>query len=210
VNGDTVVDTDHWRSYVRLQLGGSTCGGTMIQPDKILTAAHCVTEGTDTEAQRRTLVTQVVAEIGWTSTSDRGNVQTIGGAASKIQANPRWATHPGSSTDVAIITLDSCVADAQIAILEDAVITANERVWAIGAGNTQLDIFNVLGVNTDTGIFGHTLATPAPGDRWCAEVAVGREFRHQPHLPGRRTRQRPVPGGLGRPALPLCSRQLRL
>jgi len=167
VHGQNTGKTD-WPSFVRLSTG---CGASFVAHDKILTAAHCVTEGDwkkgHTQAMREQLKSGIKAQVGWHSGGMASNVQlTVN--RDNIATHPDWATSPSSRVDLAVITLTQCYYNhplSKLAAVDAADVTGalptHADMWAIGRGYTKLNSDSVPGQSNT--FMGNTAATTLKG-----------------------------------------------
>jgi len=127
VNGEDATECE-WKWQAQLRRGYSFCGGTLISPDWVLTAAHCVGN------------TNFDVRFGDHNVSQSSsNVQTR--RAAKVYAHPKYETRP-TRYDLAMVKLDSpveindCVAPACLPEQGDDV-NGGEKCWITGWGTLR-------------------------------------------------------------------------
>lgn len=108
--GGENVRIDHYPWQVSLQIGGNHfCGGSVIHPDWVLTAAHCVMgEAGDGRYDWRSEYRngQVRAALGITDLSDRRPLLGF----SEVYVHPDWDGRSGHGNDIALVRLETPVA----------------------------------------------------------------------------------------------------
>lgn len=150
-------------SVVRIQMGLGFCSGTLIAPNLVLTARHCVTNFRNDECG-----------------TIRGDVPVetmsiaVGGSASELTAPVAHATkyfyNAGgdlcASGDVALILLDTKIAGGPIAKVRTARATMNEKYVAVGYGADESNRISVRRQRTgvDVVAIGPATETFTPSD----------------------------------------------
>ena len=108
---ESTISQFPWQVFILTQINNSeaiTCGGSVIEPTRILTAAHCVThEGTTTPypAERMVVFAGVsdISEI-LKGTLPPGSQKALVG---RVRVHPYYATLPNIKDDVAVLTLSA-------------------------------------------------------------------------------------------------------
>ncbi|MFI6935293.1 S1 family peptidase [Streptomyces sp. NPDC050287] len=130
--GPTTTDARPYAMLIELN-GSQFCGGTLVAPSKVLTAAHCVENAGDVSAL------QVVG--GRTRVDDTGG--TVRQIAS-YRLDSRY-TAPGNAYDAAVLTLDGPMPYRTVPVAgpRDAGLVADgRRATVVGWGRTGSDTPN--------------------------------------------------------------------
>jgi secreted trypsin-like serine protease len=123
VNG-TAADANQYPWYVTVQSGDGQCGGSLIHPRWVLTAAHCFTPG------QAASTVQVIAGRQLLSETSTGQQLT----ATAVHVHPGYVDST-KDNDVALIELPTAL-DAQVVKLAATAhpLTAGTAAFAVGRG----------------------------------------------------------------------------
>ena len=102
---NTNINAVPWQ--VLLDINGQQCGGTIIAPNWILTACHCL-EAPGTRVLVQANQIQVFAGISLRSARNTGQVRSV----VQIVRHPGWRTNPNSffDNDIALLRLNTPLA----------------------------------------------------------------------------------------------------
>merc|ERR1719330_1962728 len=127
VNGNDATECE-WRWQAQLRRGYEFCGGSLISPEWVLTAAHCVKSA------------NFDVRFGdWNVSQSSSNVQTR--SAAKVFRHPGYTSSP-PRFDLAMVKLDSpveindCVGTVCLPT-PNADVPANSKCWITGWGTLQ-------------------------------------------------------------------------
>ncbi len=121
--GGVEVSPSIYPAYVRVYSPGAQCGGTVIAPDTVLTAGHCI-DGGVTAAQVSVRVRDVTLR-----------------QATDVRVHPLWNGNPGDGHDLGLITLTpnstNDVAPVQVGSpWDESYLAANVPATIVGHGAT--------------------------------------------------------------------------
>ncbi|XP_022328315.1 chymotrypsin-like serine proteinase [Crassostrea virginica] len=133
--GGQTADSGEWPWQVSLQIGTShICGGSLITPNRVLTAAHCV------EAYANQ-PTRYSVEAGITRVSANGDTRTV----TKVNMHPQYSGNSaGFPNDIAVLELSSSFtlgADIALANLpsnNEDFLSGTQNCWMTGWGRTNV------------------------------------------------------------------------
>lgn len=113
------------------ELKGIFCTGTLIRPNLVLTAAHCVTDRASEQA-RADLPTQVGIYRG------EGRLNYLGAVPAQVRVK-KALVHPdsGHGTDLALLAIDAPLAGLRPLSLHAAPATLNQEVQSVGFGEVH-------------------------------------------------------------------------
>jgi trypsin len=118
---ETTVEENPFVVALTTPDGFQFCGGTIVAPTKVLTAAHC-TDGTP--------ASDIKVVAGRTSLSAGGGTTAN---VTEVWLHPEWNADKLSS-DASVLTLDAPLTEAPLALAS----TADEDLYAAGANSTVL------------------------------------------------------------------------
>ncbi|MGV9312137.1 S1 family peptidase [Streptomyces sp. NPDC003691] len=129
-DGQNTTVTDHpYAMLLTTSDGSQACGGTLVAPTKVLTAAHCVDDTTAT--------TMKVIGGRTELASTKGTVRAI----RSVALHPRYDQR-GLVNDVAVITLDKAMPYASLPVAgpkDKALYTVGSTAKAVGWGMIARD-----------------------------------------------------------------------
>ncbi len=131
VVGGTVVPTEdtQWEPIGYLHIGGFACGASLIAPQWILTAAHCVT---DEEGALRTLSPSDGVRLG---SYDYYQTTDYGLSELHVHANYNTTT---LDNDIALIKLSTEASGiALMRIIDSQMLSDGDPSWVAGWGTTS-------------------------------------------------------------------------
>lgn len=147
--------TEDYSFMVSLQLDGRPfCGGSLIEADWVVTAAHCVANRDPAD---------FTARVGSHEYNDGGTKTGVG----ETIVHPEYTGAAGN--DIALVKLDQAVEQAPVAIAEESG-GAGTATRILGWGQSCFD------EDCETPVVLQELDTKVVADDQCRELAVGKEI----------------------------------
>ncbi len=135
--GGSVGSVGEFPTTVALGVGGGLCTGTLIAPDLVLTAAHCITPSLLGLGSQQEVTSQLRVTFDTLSIFSGGGVTV---AASETIPHPGFTTNGLGDNDVGLIRLTSPMTDREITpinrIREDAPVGIS--LTQVGYGASQV------------------------------------------------------------------------
>ena len=128
-----------WRAVGLLEMGDGSCTGTLIAPDRVATAAHCITDGSGP-------IKGIVFRAGASGDTDLGRASVISALVAPDYSDETAAPNGGNGDDWAILTLDRPLG-TQIGIVRAHVFDKDD-IGRITAGTFRV---SQAGYSWDTG-----------------------------------------------------------